>query len=202
MTDCDSMVFGPRLSFEADAQVTTLLTRHDKALAEGLVTEQQLQQLQQQVSNQGSVLRSAKEAAKADTSQQSIHQVTHQLCRDSAVVAVALGCKCQPILQCIKWLLAAANTRHLPQDAAKILSSYSAGHCHCSICAALLLEQHQSLGVACSYSRISTSCCSSTELCTSALLSSPHKRLWLDLSLLYAIFGCCGSHMPAYHLLD
>lgn len=58
-------------------QVTTLMGRHDKALAEGVVTEQQLQQLQQQVSNQGSVLRSAKEAAKADASQQSKHQVTH-----------------------------------------------------------------------------------------------------------------------------
>lgn len=61
-------------------QVTTLMSRHDQALAEGVVTEQQLQQLQQQVSNQGSVLRSAKEAAKADASQQSKHQVTHRLC--------------------------------------------------------------------------------------------------------------------------
>lgn len=61
-------------------QVTTLLTRHDKALAEGVVTEQQLQQLQQQVSTQGSVLRSAKEAVKAVASQQSKHQVTDLLC--------------------------------------------------------------------------------------------------------------------------
>lgn len=60
-------------------QVTTLLGRHDKALAEGVVTEQQLQHLQQQVSNQGSVLRVAKEAAKADASQQSKHQVIRRL---------------------------------------------------------------------------------------------------------------------------
>lgn len=60
-------------------QVTTLLSRYDKALAEGVVTEEQLQHLQQQVSKQGSVLRLAKEAAKADASQQSKHQVTHQL---------------------------------------------------------------------------------------------------------------------------
>ena len=46
-------------------QVTTLLSRYDKALASAVVSEQQLQQLQQQVSNQGSVLRAAKEAAKA-----------------------------------------------------------------------------------------------------------------------------------------
>lgn len=56
------------------------MSRHDKALAEGVVTEQQLQQLQQQVSHQGSVLRSAKEAAKADASPQSKHQVTCLLC--------------------------------------------------------------------------------------------------------------------------
>ena len=47
------------------SQVTTLLSRYDKALASGVVSEQQLQQLQQQVSNQGSILRAAKEAAKA-----------------------------------------------------------------------------------------------------------------------------------------
>lgn len=57
-------------------QVTTLLSRHDKALAEGEVNEQQLQQLQQKVSDQGSVLRAAKQAAKSDGSQESKQQVT------------------------------------------------------------------------------------------------------------------------------
>ena len=60
-------------------QGTTLLSRHDKALAEGVVTEEQLQQLQQKVSDQGSVLRAAKEAAKAEGSQDSKQQVTHML---------------------------------------------------------------------------------------------------------------------------
>ncbi|KAL3140446.1 hypothetical protein ABBQ38_004705 [Trebouxia sp. C0009 RCD-2024] len=55
-------------------QVTTLLSRHDKALAEGEVNEQQLQQLQQKVSDQGSVLRAAKQAAKSDGSQESKQQ--------------------------------------------------------------------------------------------------------------------------------
>lgn len=65
-------------------QVTTLLSRHDKALAQGVVSEQQLQHLQQQVSNQGSVLRTAKEAAKfSDTEEakeqerQAVQQLLH-----------------------------------------------------------------------------------------------------------------------------
>ena len=60
--------------------MTTLLSRHDKALAEGVVTEQQLQHLQQQVSNQGSVLRAAKEGAKADASSDTKHKVTFLSC--------------------------------------------------------------------------------------------------------------------------
>ena len=67
-------------------QVTTLLTKHDQALAGGVVTEQQLQQLQQQVSNQGSVLRAAKEASKVDASQQSKLQVTPTVLLGGGVV--------------------------------------------------------------------------------------------------------------------
>ena len=52
------------------------MSRHDKALAQGLVSEQQLVHLQQQVSNQGSVLRSAKEAAKFSDTPEAKEQVT------------------------------------------------------------------------------------------------------------------------------
>ena len=60
-------------------QVTTLLSRHDKALAQGVVSEQQLQHLQQQVSNQGSVLRTAKEAAKFSDTEEAKEQVPGSL---------------------------------------------------------------------------------------------------------------------------
>lgn len=65
----------------ASLQVTTLMSRHDKALAQGLVSGQQLEHLQQQVLNQGSLLRSAKEAAKASDTQEAKEQVTSCICR-------------------------------------------------------------------------------------------------------------------------
>lgn len=61
---------------DVSLQVTTLMSKHDKALAQGLVSGQQLEHLQQQVSNQGSLLRSAKEAAKASDTQEAKEQVT------------------------------------------------------------------------------------------------------------------------------
>ena len=61
-------------------QVTTLLSRHDKALSEPATSQQQLQQLQQQVSDQGSAVKQAKAVAKEAGSEEAKAQVSPCYC--------------------------------------------------------------------------------------------------------------------------
>ena len=57
-------------------QVTTLLSRHDQALSQPAVSEEDLQQLQQRVSAQGSAVKDAKAAAKEGSTPEAKAQVS------------------------------------------------------------------------------------------------------------------------------
>ena len=61
-------------------QVTTLISKHDEALAQGPVSEQDVQHLKDQIIKQNSVVKSANLAASTEDSQDLRDQVRQQFC--------------------------------------------------------------------------------------------------------------------------
>ena len=61
-------------------QVTTLINKHDEALAQGPVSEQDVQHLKDQISQQNSAVKSANLAASTEDSQDLRDQVRQQFC--------------------------------------------------------------------------------------------------------------------------